>query len=476
MALTKAHNRMMEGVPYAVNVQDHGAVGDGTTDDTVAIQAAITEAESNQSAVFVPAGTYKITTQLNISHNSVIIGNGSHKGNIGTTPYGAIFDWRGVDGLFQTPGSPIQRVTLKNFTIDVSNNSNANHCGIWMEDGLRHSVLEDIHIAGVNTSTLHGIRLTSASGLGNTSCYFVYLTRITAAGTGGTGSQIFIDGGVVGERYNGVTIEGGSTYGFATGVQIKNSWGTKINNTYFAQNDETSPVGILFSGELNKGHCIYGVNFEQTPFASPGSAIRITNTDNSDSGYAGGTIVAAGLYYYDIDDTVVSDDYRFSLHGVELIGANSMRLDGPLNIKQKGNSGSGATAGTTADDLTIDSDSHGGMSILGPNSNIQQWYAFANAASGQYGGLRGRADNEAVYLYAASNTNLLELTENKSVVLGEQAVLTTNATDGFAYIPTCAGIPSGTPTSVTGKVPMVYDTTNEKIYFYNGSWRGVTVS
>ena len=37
MALTKAHNRMIEGAP--VNVKDFGAVGDGVTDDTSEVQA-----------------------------------------------------------------------------------------------------------------------------------------------------------------------------------------------------------------------------------------------------------------------------------------------------------------------------------------------------------------------------------------------------------------------------------------------------
>ena len=52
------------------------------------------------------------------------------------------------------------------------------------------------------------------------------------------------------------------------------------------------------------------------------------------------------------------------------------------------------------------------------------------------------------------------------------AALATTATDGFLYVPTCAGTPTGTPTTQAGSAPIVIDTTNNKLYFYSGAaWR-----
>jgi hypothetical protein len=62
-----------------------------------------------------------------------------------------------------------------------------------------------------------------------------------------------------------------------------------------------------------------------------------------------------------------------------------------------------------------------------------------------------------------------------NVVIGTTALGTT-ATAGFPYIPSCPGTPTGVPTAYTGRVPMVYDTTANKLWFYNGSWRGVVVA
>lgn len=57
---------------------------------------------------------------------------------------------------------------------------------------------------------------------------------------------------------------------------------------------------------------------------------------------------------------------------------------------------------------------------------------------------------------------------NGNQILGEESALATTATNGFTYIPSGAGTPTGTPTSVTGKVPMYYDDTNQILYIYSG--------
>ena len=53
----------IDGSKGFVTPQDYGAVGDGTTDDTTAIQNAINSGKD----VYIPSGTYKITSTININ-------------------------------------------------------------------------------------------------------------------------------------------------------------------------------------------------------------------------------------------------------------------------------------------------------------------------------------------------------------------------------------------------------------------------
>jgi hypothetical protein len=75
MALTKATYSLIDGAP--INVLDYGAVGNGVANDTAAIQAAI-NSSAGFLAVYFPAGTYKITSQITISNDRVMLyGDGS---------------------------------------------------------------------------------------------------------------------------------------------------------------------------------------------------------------------------------------------------------------------------------------------------------------------------------------------------------------------------------------------------------------
>lgn len=73
----------------------------------------------------------------------------------------------------------------------------------------------------------------------------------------------------------------------------------------------------------------------------------------------------------------------------------------------------------------------------------------------------------------ATERRVFELKDDANVVVGTQAAaLATTAVAGFLHIPTCAGTPTGVPTLYTGCVPMVYDTTNNRLYVYSGgAWR-----
>lgn len=55
--------------------------------------------------------------------------------------------------------------------------------------------------------------------------------------------------------------------------------------------------------------------------------------------------------------------------------------------------------------------------------------------------------------------------------------LATNAANGWPYMPVSAGAPTGTPTAKTGFAPFQYDSTNNKLWIWNGSaWKGVALA
>lgn len=95
------------------NVKAYGAVGDDTTDDTTAIQAAITAAEPTGGTIYLPPGSYKITAELVV--------------NNGTTPSGMV-RFLGAGGG-DSPASVIRQATANTNGI----RSGANEYDTWFE-------------------------------------------------------------------------------------------------------------------------------------------------------------------------------------------------------------------------------------------------------------------------------------------------------------------------------------------------------
>jgi hypothetical protein len=66
----KANSATATGIEWAddrvTNVKEYGATGNGSTDDTAAIQAAVAAAKTGTQVLFFPAGTYIISAPLNV--------------------------------------------------------------------------------------------------------------------------------------------------------------------------------------------------------------------------------------------------------------------------------------------------------------------------------------------------------------------------------------------------------------------------
>ncbi len=67
-------------------------------------------------------------------------------------------------------------------------------------------------------------------------------------------------------------------------------------------------------------------------------------------------------------------------------------------------------------------------------------------------------------------TPLLVADSNLNTRVGK-ASLSTTASNGFLYIPSCAGVPTGVPTAITGFCPLVVNELTGVLYVYaSGNW------
>jgi hypothetical protein len=131
----------------ASNVKDFGAVGDGVTDDTAAVQAAINSVALTGGAVFFPAGAYSLTSTVGYAWPDTS-GSLHLYGTSAGDSSGSRLVWNGTAGGTMWSSTGSNNVTLENLTWD--GNLIADQL-VWFQSGTSSSKIDALGCTFTNT-------------------------------------------------------------------------------------------------------------------------------------------------------------------------------------------------------------------------------------------------------------------------------------------------------------------------------------
>ena len=282
-----------------VSVKDFGAIGDGTTDDTVAIQAALDSGLS----LYIPEGTYICSSALTSSNKNVVM--------FGESSFSSLIKFTGAtNGLdFSFVVASItnipQTLDLKNIGITTTNSGGLTGINLswspWQPQPYMSCVLDNVRVTGTAWTT--GLSIVNCFQSNITNCDFIKVN-----GLGTTGTAIIIDSCISSELI-GVQVEG-----WGLGVQIlgttaqcegiifsnctiyNNIVGMEINHAIFVNVSDTHILGsskcFLVNGPLSQS------NFANNTFyilGASGVGIELNNTQAC--GFSNMTVQAVGDAY-----------------------------------------------------------------------------------------------------------------------------------------------------------------------------------
>lgn len=223
---------IVDNVVSAYNVQDYGAVGDGITDDTAAIQAAI-DAASTGGIIYLPPATYIVdpAVSLRLSSNQTLMGAGR----------ASILKVKDNSNVLNNlvKAESVDRVVLDNFAID-GNRSNqdasdtvAVHYGIYVSTSsncrVNNIYVHDTTGVGIHVYNSTGTVVTNCESSGNRYHGFECEQDTSTLWQGNRGHNndrhgIFISPGEVGGTgsignvIDGNSFDSNSQYGIALGI------------------------------------------------------------------------------------------------------------------------------------------------------------------------------------------------------------------------------------------------------------------
>jgi hypothetical protein len=182
------------------------------------------------------------------------------------------------------------------------------------------------------------------------------------------------------------------------------------------------------------------------------------------------------------DGTAASPSLAFSNYtgtGVYSYGANAIgfAINGVYAAQFDASShlliGTADDGVSGANSITVAAAGDCGMTIRSGSANYGNLYfSDSTTGTGEYDGyVRYNQNTQTMTLGTAA---VSRLTISSTGNIYPSGASSTTMTDGFFYIPSVAGVPTGVPTSVSGYSPMYYDATNNYLYVYNGAWKRVS--
>ena len=128
-----------------IDATAYGAVGDGTTDDTAALQDSLEAGAVQRRPVYVPSGTYLVSASLELALEQVLIGDGRHLSVIRSLSSSAL---RRAGTL-----QHLERVTVRGLGFEGPNDSLNDLVGIDA-DSFSYCTFEDVSIRFYRTGIL----------------------------------------------------------------------------------------------------------------------------------------------------------------------------------------------------------------------------------------------------------------------------------------------------------------------------------
>lgn len=369
MGLTKVTYSMIDGAP--INVLDFGAVGDGVTDDTVAIQNAIDYALSlSNSCVQVPAGRYKLTDTITINTSSnqfSLIGEGQGASIfVRNTDYGDTFALTTCpQSLFENFGiqMSVEMTTGAHFNCDGLYRTTFNN--LFLTEPFIGILMNNCTSVFISNTVIQGGKYFSDVTYKPNSA-LLKLKAGTGAGNNGIAiSNCFFDP-------SGLPPETHTKYEIALWVEcVDGLWveNTHIMGGYEAHVGITPVTGYVLSG-IKFSNCWLDYWATKNLLIDQDGTTVVQDVSFSNCTFQGAT---DELFYvnspYLVGLTFSSCIFEFAAHQAGTIyGANEVSINGCIFKSNNGGTPNGSTliiSGANVQNVSIT----GGIMYAGPNVN-----------------------------------------------------------------------------------------------------------